>query len=555
MSRSVASGTYIDSAGAINSSWNKPPRGITPLGRVSIQDFTTDVEELVGIVDPEKSLPAIADMLCELGVASLALRGGFGSDIAPRKESVRAGKKIANKHRDSVFGVCGPTHQDIDRVIAMDVPRVVIQTSSNGVVLRYQKTNLKTMLEKVTDCVDYARSHGLSVTYMASDSTRSERGVISRVVASIQSAGCDGLILSDSLGCSTPAGISEHVKFVKKRTRLPMAVHCHNDYGLASANALAAIEAGAEFVHTCTGGVGERAGLAAIEEVATATEFLFGVRTGIKLELLTKTSRRISEMLHYPVSFKKPVTGLGAAGFQGGRLAARLEDLESSGARLLMMPYLPELVGNSVQLFLTDDADARSLTWRLGRLAGTTSSSIARVLRECSALALAQHRAVDDTQLLGILEEVSGHGAKGKKYHPPYMLRNKEAGPVTMSDGVTRRTLAEGKSMMLVEFVFNKNGAVALHSHFNDQIGYVASGNVNMTVGGEMHRLKAGDSYMIAGGVEHSTHALSKAILIDVFTPPRADYRHFSDPLPIPAATTNPRAEKVTRNRFRTQRR
>ncbi len=96
---------------------------------------------------------------------------------------------------------------------------------------------------------------------------------------------------------------------------------------------------------------------------------------------------------------------------------------------------------------------------------------------------------------------------------------------VEMLDGVYRRTMATTDDAMLCEITLLRDAVVPIHSHDNDQVGYVVSGKVEMTVGDEVRICNAGDSYAIPGGVEHGARVLEKALMIDVFSPPRDDYR------------------------------
>ncbi len=96
---------------------------------------------------------------------------------------------------------------------------------------------------------------------------------------------------------------------------------------------------------------------------------------------------------------------------------------------------------------------------------------------------------------------------------------------VEMLNGVFRRTMATTDDAMLCEITLLRDAVVPIHSHVNDQVGYLVSGKVEMTVGDEVRLCHAGDSYAIPGGVEHGACALEKSLMIDVFSPPRDDYR------------------------------
>lgn len=105
------------------------------------------------------------------------------------------------------------------------------------------------------------------------------------------------------------------------------------------------------------------------------------------------------------------------------------------------------------------------------------------------------------------------------------IYKNVDAKPVEMLPGLTRRTLVTGKTMMLCEFTFDANVEVPMHTHPHEQVGYVVSGRVKMTIGDEAIELGAGDSYYAPSEVPHGAVTLEPSVLIDVFNPPREDYQ------------------------------
>jgi unsaturated pyranuronate lyase len=105
------------------------------------------------------------------------------------------------------------------------------------------------------------------------------------------------------------------------------------------------------------------------------------------------------------------------------------------------------------------------------------------------------------------------------------IIQYETAGPVEMLPGVIRRTLTDGERMMLCEVRMQKDAVVPLHTHPHEQTGYVVSGRCRFQLGNEVRELDAGDCWMVPGGVEHEATALEDSIFIDVFSPPRDEYR------------------------------
>lgn len=106
-----------------------------------------------------------------------------------------------------------------------------------------------------------------------------------------------------------------------------------------------------------------------------------------------------------------------------------------------------------------------------------------------------------------------------------YFIQLEDVEEIEMLPKVHRRTMATTDEAMLCRFLLEAHSIVPPHSHMNDQVGYVVSGKVEMTIGGETRIVEAGASYAIPGGIEHSARALVDSVVIDVFSPPREDYR------------------------------
>ncbi len=105
------------------------------------------------------------------------------------------------------------------------------------------------------------------------------------------------------------------------------------------------------------------------------------------------------------------------------------------------------------------------------------------------------------------------------------IVLNKETKPVSMLPGITRKTLAQGPSLMICEFTFDAHVEIPIHSHPHEQVGYIASGHVVMTIAGEKFELKHGDSYYAPGNVPHGALTLEPTVIVDTFCPPREDYQ------------------------------
>jgi quercetin dioxygenase-like cupin family protein len=105
------------------------------------------------------------------------------------------------------------------------------------------------------------------------------------------------------------------------------------------------------------------------------------------------------------------------------------------------------------------------------------------------------------------------------------ILLNKDADPILMLPGLIRRTLAQTESIMLCEFTFEAHVEIPIHTHPNQQVGYLVEGRVQMTIDGEKFILIKGDSYSAPANIPHGVYTLEPSIIVDAFFPPREDYK------------------------------
>jgi 2-isopropylmalate synthase len=133
-------------------------------------------------------------------------------------------------------------------------------------------TGRESAIARITDAISYAKDHGLTVRYTPEDSFRTEWDGLIEVCTAAVEAGADRISLADTVGCMTPSTINAFVKRFRREipVQVPIHVHCHNDLGLATANSLAAVEAGASVVDVTVNGLGERAGITSLAELAVA---------------------------------------------------------------------------------------------------------------------------------------------------------------------------------------------------------------------------------------------------------------------------------------------
>ena len=309
--------------------------------RIRIFDTTLrDGEQTPGIsLSPSQKL-AIAEKLDWLGVD--VIEAGFPVISDGEMEAVRmiSGAGLSC----DVCGLARANRKDIDAIVSAGLNYVHTFIATSDLHLRYKlKMDRQTVVSRAIDAVEYAVSLGLQVEFSAEDATRTDRKFLAEVFAAVTEAGAARIDIPDTVGYSTPAYMADITREAISATGLPVSVHCHNDFGLAVANAISGIEAGAECAHVTINGIGERAGNASLEELAMALkclQYTMPYQTGIVSERIYETSKFVSHTVGMQVQSNKAIVGENAFGHESG---IHTHGILSNP--LTYEPIGPELVG------------------------------------------------------------------------------------------------------------------------------------------------------------------------------------------------------------------
>ncbi len=212
---------------------------------------------------------------------------------------------------------------DVDAVLRTDADEISLFIACSDLHLRHKlKMTREQALETAVGAVEYATGHGLPVTFVTEDTVRADLGFVAQMYNACIEAGATRILFCDTVGVMTPTAVRWFFSEMRRRGVREKGVewgfHNHNDFGMATANALAAFEAGVPCLNTTVNGIGERAGNASFEEVVTALEKLYGYPTGIKTAMLCQLSRRVEEATGIPLAAMKPVVGANAFTHESG---------------------------------------------------------------------------------------------------------------------------------------------------------------------------------------------------------------------------------------------
>lgn len=293
----------------------------------------------------------LAKMMDETGIATIT--AGFPGLSEEEKNNVR---RIANEGFEQAHLAASAriTRSDVDACLECGIKEIMMFTPFNGLNLQYRlKMTKEQVLEKTVDAVEYAKKHGMTVNFVLEDASRTPLEEILQIFKTVAKAGADRLGVADTVGFLRPLSMRYLISHVRDELSkqigqdVPFSVHCHNDFGLATANTLAAVEEGVAYVHTCIGGFGERAGVAALEEVVVALELLYNIDTGLDLKKLYRLSQLVEKSFALPIQFHKPVIGDNAFSYEADEhIQAMLDN------PIIYEPFPPEIVERQATFFV-----------------------------------------------------------------------------------------------------------------------------------------------------------------------------------------------------------
>ena len=286
------------------------------LHKVRIFDTTLrDGEQTPGVSLTPEEKRIIAKQLDKLGVDALEAGMPITSkgDLEGMRLIVKEGLTA------QIYGLARVIKEDIDAVIESGASNIHLFVATSDLHLKYKLKMTRTqVLQKALEMIDYAHAHDLSVEFSPEDATRTDLDYLKEVCHAVAAAGVIRINIPDTVGVMTPKKMYALISELKATVTTPISVHCHNDFGLAVANSLAGIEAGADQVHVTVNGLGERAGNAALEEVVTTLNMLYDRKTNVKTELIYPTSQLVSRLTKILVQPNKAVVGENAFTHEAG---------------------------------------------------------------------------------------------------------------------------------------------------------------------------------------------------------------------------------------------
>ena len=326
-----------------------------------------------------------------------------GSAITSEGERASIKKIAAEGLNAEICSYCRVRKEDIDSALACDVDSIHLVVPVSDLHIQQKlKKDRETVRQMAVDMTEYAKSHGLIVELSGEDASRADMDYLKSVYKAGIDAGADRLCLCDTVGILTPERSYDIFSDMAKLPA-PLSVHCHNDFGMATANTMAALRAGATQAHVTINGIGERAGNTSLEEVVMVLELLYKHKTKFDTKGLYPLSRLVSRLSGVPVAPNKAIVGGNAftheAGIHVHGLLANTATYE---------PITPELVGRERRIVMGKHAGRSSVVLALKELGlDVTEPQINDIIARVKELG-DKGKHVTDADLQAIAETVLG---------------------------------------------------------------------------------------------------------------------------------------------------
>jgi len=377
-----------------------------PRHTVGLYDTTLrDGEQSVGVVlDPEEKLQ-IARALDGAGIDRI--EAGF-----PRvsEDDWHAVELIAAAGlRAEVWGFSRAVQGDVEALVELGVEASVIESPISDGKLDALGVSRETMLERIRAAVSFAAGNGIRVAFFGVDSSRADLEFFRRAYHAAVDAGAVEVAVVDTIGIATPEAaallVGEAVDLLGHE--VPVHWHGHDDFGLATAAAVAAVQAGATWVQGTVNGMGERGGNADLIEVALALEALYGIPTRLDLTKARHLSKLVEELADTPLAPWKAVTGENLFVRESGAVAAQFHDPSA------IEPYSSELVGQERGIVLGKKSGLDSIRIKVAELGlDVAEERYPELLAAVKRVGTERHGLVTDDELRRLSRGGEAHGSK-----------------------------------------------------------------------------------------------------------------------------------------------
>ena len=344
--------------------------------KITIYDTTLrDGEQTPGVCLGTDEKLEIARKLDELGIHQI--ESGFPVVSKQEKISVKA---IADEGLNAeILALCRTKKEDIDVAIDCGVDGVITFMATSDLHLKHKlRLTREEALNVCMNSIEYAKDHGLFLALSAEDATRTDLEFLKQIYRKAEDYGADRVHIADTVGAISPQGMAYLVRELKKEINADIALHCHNDFGMALCNSIAGLVAGGSAVSTTVNGIGERAGNTSLEELIMTLLIIYGVDLGFNISVLYELSRLVEKHTLMKVPENKPIVGKNVFRHESGiHVDAVIEE------PLTYEPFLPEMIGHHRRIVLGKHSGCRAVKAKLEEYGiDVTREELCRIVEE-----------------------------------------------------------------------------------------------------------------------------------------------------------------------------
>jgi methanogen homocitrate synthase len=358
-----------------------------------------------GISDPARGISLaidrkikIAQSLDELGVKRIEVGLTTDAESKDLKTLANVGLKAKTFAMIPTAGFLWDEWKAVDIALKADLSGIICNfPASNYLIEKYMPgCTPEMMLKKSVGMVEYAKAHGLFVNFFEYDTTRTDPAYLEKLVKAAVQAKTDTVSIVDTLGVASPAGVVYLVESLKHWVDVPIELHMHDDFGLAYANTMAGIGAGAQVAQTTVNGIGR---MTATEDVMTSLRILYGRDLGFRYEKIHDTCETIREIGKWSISPYKAISGALAFAYDSD---ARIDENRSQRA-----PFLPEFIGHKYYVLLNQKTGPEGIRSRLAELGkSATDEQVEKILALVKERATQTGQNLSDDEFTTIVTQV-----------------------------------------------------------------------------------------------------------------------------------------------------
>jgi isopropylmalate/homocitrate/citramalate synthase len=377
-------------------------RSAFPAGTVRFYDTTLrDGEQTVGVVlSPQQKLE-IARHLDTLGVSRI--EAGFPRVSAEDGEAIQLMQAAGLKAE--LWGFSRAVKADVEELVRLGLRASVIEAPTSDIKLKAYGITRDEVLRRVSEAVTFAKQNGITVAFFAVDGTRTNLEFLQKVYTTALDAGAAEIVVVDTIGACGP----EAAEFLVRQVRdwvgpqVPIHFHGHNDFGMATACAVAAVRGGASWIQGTINGMGERAGNADICEIALALRCLYDVTVELDLTRAREVSEIVQRAGGYTVEAWKPLVGQNLFMRESGAVASQFHIPEA------IEPYSSSIVNAKRSIVLGKKSGLDSIDLKAKELGVTfPEDQRAPILAAVKKVAIAKRGLLTDHEFRRIVDEFAG---------------------------------------------------------------------------------------------------------------------------------------------------